>query len=314
MSERRVTGGPASARSRLRALLDADGIVVCPGVTDPFTAKLVERAGLDAAYTTGAGIANTLLGEPDIGLATMTELVAVNRRVVRAVDLPIIADVDTGYGGIVNVQRTVQEFEDAGVAAIQLEDQVNPKRCGHFAGKGVVSRGEMAERVIAVVEARRDPGLLLIARTDARQGEGLGAALDRAQLYVECGADLIFVEAPESEDELRAIPTEITVPLVVNMVEGGRTPPHRAAELAEMGYAVVLYANALLRMAAAAMVRTLETLARDGGTGALLDEMLAWSTRQEIVGLAGWQDRERAVVDAAERLVTDHDEHDETEA
>lgn len=297
---------PRTRRARLRTRLAGDEIVICPGVTNALVAKLAERSGFEAVYTTGAGIANTLLGDPDIGLATMTELLDVNRRITRAVDLPVIADVDTGYGGVVNVQRTVAEFQDAGVCALQLEDQVNPKRCGHFAGKTVVARQEMAERIVAAVEARRDPDLLLIARTDARQVEGFKGALDRAQLYVDCGADLIFVEAPETVDELRAIPREIAVPLVVNMVEGGSTPVLSAPELAEMGYAVVLFANALLRMASSAMLRTLDVLRREGTTTSLMDEMLPWSMRQEIVGLTGWQDREQAVVDQARALTSDH--------
>jgi 2-methylisocitrate lyase-like PEP mutase family enzyme len=295
-------------RLRLRELLEGDDIIVCPGVTSPLVAKLVERSGFAATYTTGAGIANTLLGEPDIGLASMTELLDVNRRVAQAVGIPVIADIDTGYGGIVNVQRTVREFEDAGVAALQLEDQINPKRCGHFAGKQVVSRQEMAERIVAAVEARRDPDLLLVARTDARQVEGFDGALDRARLFVECGADLIFVEAPESDDELRAIPKELPVPVVVNMVEGGSTPAHSAPEFAEMGYAIVLFANALLRMSVAAMLRTLDVLKRDGGTAGLMDEMLAWNLRQEIVGLAGWQEREQAVMEKAGKVLPAHEE------
>lgn len=291
-------------RARLRLLLAADDIVVCPGATNALVAKLVQRSGFQAVYTTGAGIANTLLGDPDIGLATMTELLDVNRRVVRAVDIPVIADVDTGYGGIVNVQRTVQEFEDAGVSALQLEDQVNPKRCGHFAGKSVVPREEMAERICAMLEARRDPDLVLIARTDARQMEGFEAALERARLYVECGADVIFFEAPESVDELRQVPKEIDVPLVANMVEGGATPLLSARELSEMGYSVALFANALLRMASAGVLRGLEVLREEGTTAGLMDEMLPWNSRQEIVGLAQWQAREERVVARASSLLS----------
>jgi 2-methylisocitrate lyase-like PEP mutase family enzyme len=194
----------------LRPVLANRDILVCPGVPNALFARLAAEAGFPAVYTSGAGIANMVLGYPDIGLATMTELLDVNRQVLRTVDVPVIADIDTGYGGIVNVRRTVEEFERAGVAAVQLEDQVNPKRCGHFAGKAVVPKSVMIERVIAAVEARRDPDLMIIARTDARQAEGLDAAIKRGQAYVEAGADAIFVEAPQDLDEIRAVPGELT--------------------------------------------------------------------------------------------------------
>lgn len=279
-------------------------IVVCPGVPNPLFARLAAEAGFPAVYTTGAGIANMALGLPDIGLATMSELLEVNRNVVRSVDVPVIADIDTGYGGVVNVRRTVEEFEHAGVAAVQLEDQVNPKRCGHFTGKTVVPVQTMVERVVAAVEARRSDDLWIIARTDARQVEGLASAISRAHAYRAAGADAIFVEAPETIDELRAIPHEIDAPLVVNMVEGGVTPIVPADELAAMGYRVVLFANALSRLACAAAIRGLQTLRAHGTTTPIVDDMLGWEQRQAIVGLPAWQAFEAGVVERANEIST----------
>lgn len=286
----------------IRGLLAQHEILVCPGVPNPLFARLAVEAGFPAVYTTGAGIANMALGLPDIGLATMSELLEVNRNVVRSVDVPVIADIDTGYGGVVNVRRTIEEFEHAGVAAVQIEDQVNPKRCGHFAGKSVVPLGVMVERVVAAVETRRSDHLWIIARTDARQVEGLASAIARSQAYLAAGADAIFIEAPQTMDELRAIPSEIEAPLVVNMVEGGSTPIVRADELAAMGYRVVLFANALSRLASAAVIRGLETLKAHGTTTPIVDQMLGWERRQAIVGLSAWQAFEADVVNRAAEI------------
>lgn len=286
----------------LRQALTRDQILVCPGVPNPLFARLAAEAGFPAVYTTGAGIANMSLGLPDIGLATMSEMLEVNRNVVRSVDVPVIADIDTGYGGVINVRRTVEEFEHAGVAAVQIEDQVNPKRCGHFAGKTVAPTETMVERVVAAVEARRSEDLLIIARTDARQVEGLASAIARSRAYLAAGADAIFVEAPQTMDELRAIPGEIDAPLVVNMVEGGVTPIVPADELAAMGYRIVLFANALSRLASAAVIRGLETLEEHGTTTPIVAEMLGWERRQAIVGLPAWQAFEADVANKASEV------------
>lgn len=277
-----------TAGRRLRELLAREGAVVCPGVVSPLFATLAERAGFDAVYATGAGISNTWLGMPDLGLMGMGELLAVTGRIADAVGVPVIADIDTGYGNILNVTRTVREFERAGVAGVQIEDQLNPKRCGHFDDKSVAPVGEMTERVLAAVEARRDPDLVVIARTDAVATEGLRAAIARAHRYVEAGADMIFVEAPTSEDELRTIAREIDVPMVVNMVEGGKTPILTVEELAAMGFKVVLYANAVLRMTMSAAVRTLDVLRDEGSTLSLAAEMATWPQRQGAVDLDEW--------------------------
>ncbi|MBX6342311.1 MAG: isocitrate lyase/phosphoenolpyruvate mutase family protein, partial [Thermomicrobiaceae bacterium] len=227
-----------SAGARLREALARPGALVVPGAVDALNARLVEEAGFDAVYATGAGIANALLGLPDLGLATMSEILEQVRRIVAAVSIPVVADVDTGYGNPLNVYRTVQEFERAGVAAIQIEDQVSPKRCGHFSGKEVIPEEEMIRKIAAAREARRDDALVLIARTDALATHGLDEAVRRGRAYAAAGADLIFVEAPRSDAELAALPPAIPAPLVANMTEGGLTPLHSAAELAAMGYKV----------------------------------------------------------------------------
>lgn len=277
-----------TAGSRLRELMAREGTIVCPGVVSPLFATMAERAGFEAVYATGAGISNTWLGMPDLGLMGMSELLAVTARIADTVSVPVIADIDTGYGNALNVTRTVREFERAGVAAVQIEDQVNPKRCGHFEDKAVVGTDEMVERVMAAVDARRDPDLQIIARTDAFAVEGLPAAIDRAHRFIEAGADIIFVEAPGSVEDLRTVGREIEVPMVVNMVEGGKTPILPAEELAEMGYKIVLYANAVMRMAMSAAERTLDVLRAEGNTLSLTEEMATWEQRQKAVNLNDW--------------------------
>lgn len=280
---------PEAAR-RLREILAAPGICVTPGVTDAFVARLAERAGFEAIFTTGAGIANTSLGMPDLGLTTMTEVVAATRRVVEAVAIPVIADADTGYGNHLNVTRTVREFEHAGVAGLFIEDQVAPKRCGHFEGKRVVPSDEMVEKIIAARLARRDPDLVLIARTDAIAVEGLDAALRRARMYVAAGVDMIFVEAPRTVEELGAIPGAVSVPCLVNMVEGSITPVLPADELAAMGFKMAVYANLALRAAGAAVRHAFEVLHAHGTSDAVVGEIMSWEDRQSLVGLPEWQE------------------------
>jgi 2-methylisocitrate lyase-like PEP mutase family enzyme len=289
-----------TAASRLRERLAADGLVVCPGVVNALFARQAERAGFEALYATGAGIANAHLGVPDLGLLTMSELLEIDRRIALSVEVPVIADADTGYGGALNVFRTVREFAAAGLAAVQIEDQVNPKRCGHFAGKQVVGLEEMLERLVAATEARGDGDVVLVARTDARATHGLDEALRRATAFVEAGADLVFVEAPETLDELRLIPREVPAPVLINVVEGGRTPVPEPGELEAMGYRVALYANAALRVAAAATERALAVLRRTGGTAGL--EMLGWDARQALVDLDGWSGLADAVAGRASAL------------
>jgi 2-methylisocitrate lyase-like PEP mutase family enzyme len=286
-------------RARLRRRLDDGGLVVVPGVTNAFHARLATRAGFEAVFVTGAGVANTLLGLPDIGLATMSEILFATERIVQAVDVPVLADADTGYGNHLNVIRTVREFETAGVAAVFLEDQVAPKRCGHFEGKRVVAAAEMVEKLTAAREARSDPDMLLVARTDALAVEPLPAVLERARAYVAAGADMIFVEAPRSEDELAAIPPAVPVPCVVNVVEGGRTPQLPAARFEDMGFRVALYANLALRAGAQAVKDALETLFEQGDSRSIAAGLLPWDERQDVVGLDDWQQEETRILAAA---------------
>lgn len=284
----------------LRVRLAEPRILVVPGAADALTARLIEEAGFEAVYLTGAGLANAGFGIPDLGLTTLSELAAQTQRLADAVRVPLIVDADTGYGGALNVVRTVRELERAGAAAIQLEDQVSPKRCGHFDGKEVVTTREMVERIAAAVYARRDPDLVIVARTDARAVEGLDATIERARAYVAAGADVVFVEAPLSVEELRALPPEIPAPLLVNMVEGGKTPLVSASELEAMGYRVVIFANTALRIAAKAVRDALGVLRAEGTTRPLLGQMLAWDERQRLVGLPEYLELDRHLAAAAE--------------
>lgn len=275
-------GGPA----RLRELLAAPGPLLVPGAYDALSARLVEAAGFDATYMTGFGTTASLLGMPDVGLLSMNEMVDNAGRMARAVDIPLISDADTGYGNVINVARTVQEFERAGIAAIHLEDQVAPKRCGHMTGKQVVPVSEMVEKVAAAVAARHDPDFVLIARTDARAVDGLDAALERAAAYRAAGADVLFVEAPESEAEIvevaKAFPD---VPLLFNWVERGFTPMLSMERIAELGYALVLFPVATLFSATVGMQRYLAAL-KDAGTPlAALDDAIAFDEFTDLMRL-----------------------------
>jgi 2-methylisocitrate lyase-like PEP mutase family enzyme len=260
------------------------GPLILPGAPDALTARMAESLGFDAVYVTGAGVTNARLGVPDLGLVTLTELGDTVEAVREAVTIPIVVDADTGFGGPLNVRRTVRALQRRGADAIQLEDQVFPKRCGHFAGKEVIPAPEMVAKLHAALDARADDALLIIARTDARQMLGLEAALQRAQLYRDAGADIIFVEAPESRDELAEVGRRLDGPLLANVVEGGATPQLPAAELGALGFDIVLYANAALRGALRGMQVVLEHLRATGSTLGALDQMLGWEQRQELVG------------------------------
>jgi 2-methylisocitrate lyase-like PEP mutase family enzyme len=272
--------------------------MVVPGAADALTARIIEQAGFEAVYATGAGFANASLGVPDIGLPTMSEVVQHAQRMADALTVPLIVDADTGYGNAINVLRTVRDLERAGVAAIQIEDQVSPKRCGHFEGKDVVPVGEMASKLSAAVYARREA--LIIARTDARAVEGLASAIDRGRAYRQAGADVIFVEAPQTVDELREVAQAIDAPLLANMVEGGKTPLLSAAELEQLGFGIALFANTALRVSVRAVTEAMHSLRREGSSQGLLDQMVSWDERQRLVGLSDYQALERrfAVPDA----------------
>ncbi len=292
----------ASRTAQLRSLLKAGGPGIVPGATDCFTAKLIEQAGFPVVYVTGGGTANTYLGGPDIGLVTQNELAGQVERIADAVTVPVIADCDTGFGGVANVKRTVRMYERAGAAGLHIEDQVFPKRCGHFEGKVVVPLEDMLFRLQAALDARNDPDFLIIARTDARAPEGFDAALDRAHAYLELGADAIFVEQPRSVDELRRVGEAFRgTPLVANMVERSKTPLLPERELREMGFNIILYANAALYLGSYAIRQGLAVLRKEGTTESLLPRMTTFQERQEIVGLDKADAAERDLVERVRR-------------
>jgi methylisocitrate lyase len=280
--------------TRLRNLLKEPGIVVAPGAHDAFTAKIIEQTGgFQAVYMTGSGAAMSLIGEPDVGLLTMTEMVTHARNIANAVTLPIIADADTGYGNAINVARTVREYERAGVAAIHIEDQITPKKCGHFEGKQVVSETEMLGKIRAAVDAREDPDFVLIARTDARAVLGLEEAIKRARAYVEAGADAIFVEAPQSLEELNIIVQSINAPLLVNMDEGTKTPLLTIRELEEMGYKIVIFPRSAPSAAAKTIQELMQLLKETGTTQGFADRIVTFEERNLITGLSRYKEMER---------------------
>lgn len=271
--------------SVLRGLLASQNIVAAPGAHDALTAKIIEKTGFPAVYMTGYGQAASHLGKPDVGLLTMSEMVARAANIVEAVNVPVIADADTGFGNAVNVMRTVREYEKAGVAAIQLEDQVAPKKCGHMTGRQVVPAAEMVGKIKAACDARRDDDLVIIARTDARTVLGIEEAISRAKAYEEAGADLLFIESPESLDEMKKITASFSVPLLANMVEGGRTPLMTVQELSAIGYKLVIFPTASTYTATLAISRLMQQLLQTGTTAGMLDQMIAFTEFNELIGL-----------------------------
>jgi len=274
-----------SRTATLRSLLKADGIIVAPGAFNAFSAKIIEQAGFPVVYLTGYGASANLLGAPDFGLLTLTEMADHAARMAQAVGVPVVADGDTGYGNAVNVRRTIAEYERAGVAAIQLEDQLHPKRCGHMEGKEIVPAGEMVQKLRAAVDARKDPDFVIIARTDARALVGMDEAIRRARMYLDAGADVIFVESPQSREELAKVAKEIKAPLLANMIEHGKTPLLSAAELQDLGYKLVIFPLATLYMAAKAVQDCARVLKQTGTTGSLIPRMLPFHQFNEMVGL-----------------------------
>ena len=275
----------ATPGERLRRRLERPEPLVLPGCTDALVARIAESVGYDAVYATGAGIANTMLGRPDVGLTTMTEAAEQVARMCDVVAIPVIADMDTGFGNAINAQRAMRAFERAGVGGIQIEDQVFPKRCGHLEGTAVIPLPEMVGKLRAVLDARIDPALIVIARTDAIATDGLDAAVERALAYAAAGADAIFIEAPPTRDALASLPARVPVSLVANMVEGGRTPLASVEELGAFGYRIVLFANTAMRVGAAAIRDALTVLRTTGDASALAGRMLSWDDRQALVGL-----------------------------
>lgn len=279
---------------RLRALLRQPGAIRSLGVHDVFTALLVERAGLETVFLGGFGAAASLLGLPDVGLLTLTEMADAVRRTALRVRIPVVADGDTGHGDLHNVARTVREFEHAGAAGILLEDQVTPKRCGHFEGKHLIAADEMVRKLKVAQAARQDADFVLIARTDARAVEGFDGAVARARLYAEAGADVCFVEAPQSLDELRRLPGAVPAPLLVNMLSGGVTPILSVDELAALGYKIVVCPIESLLVTGRAVQRLIEHLLATGRADLGPDAMMTFAQVKETLGLRdqlGWRER-----------------------
>ena len=275
----------------LREIVSRRQAVLAPGAANALFARIIEDLGFECVYVTGAGIANMALGAPDIGLTSLDDIAGTVSRIADAVALPLIVDADTGFGNAVNTWRTMKVLERAGAAAIQLEDQDFPKRCGHFNGKGVIALSEMLPKIAAAADARtRDT--LIIARTDALAVEGIDAAIDRAQAFIAAGADMTFIEAPRDAAQMRRI-AQVPVAQVANIGHGGKTPPLPQADLAEMGFGIVLYANAALQAAVRSATEVLGSLKATGSLDAVHDRLASFEERQAAVAKDRWDAREQ---------------------
>jgi 2-methylisocitrate lyase-like PEP mutase family enzyme len=282
-----------NSRQVLKQLFQRDRLLVAPGCFDGLSARLVEEAGFEAAYLSGGALARSM-GIPDIGLVTMSEVIERAAQVVAAVKIPIIADADTGYGNAVNLVRSVKEFERTGVAAIHIEDQITPKRCGHLDGKEVIPLAEMEKKLQAALASRSDPDFSIIARTDARGVHGFDDAIRRGRAFAELGVDAVFVEAPQSEAELEEIPRALpNVPLLVNVFKGGKTPMLPVERLQQMGYRIAIYPSETQRAAIHAMRQALGLLKREGTTEKMDDALTTFKERDKVVGLDEWQQLEK---------------------
>lgn len=282
-----------NARQTLKRLLKRDQLLVAPGCFDGLSARLVQEAGFEAAYLSGGAVARSM-GIPDIGLVTMSETIERAAQVITAVNIPVIADADTGYGNAVNLVRTVREFERVGVAAIHIEDQITPKRCGHLDGKEVISLPEMAKKLEAALATRTDPDFCIIARTDARAVNGFDDAIERGRAFAKLGVDALFIEAPQSEEELAEIPRRLSnIPLLVNVFKGGKTPMLPMERLQSMGYRIAIYPSETQRAAIHAMRTALTTLKREGTTESIDDSLTTFKERDRVVGLDDWQKTEK---------------------
>jgi 2-methylisocitrate lyase-like PEP mutase family enzyme len=278
---------PNASMPNLRDLLAERRAILAPGAANALFARVVEDLGFECVYVTGAGIANMALGAPDIGLTSVDEIARTVARISDAVTLPLVVDADTGFGNALNTYQTMRTLERAGASAIQIEDQLFPKRCGHFNGKQVVATEEMVAKVKAALDARRNADTLVIARTDAIATDGLDAALDRASAYIEAGADVTFVEAPQTKEDMQRI-AALPVPQVANIVFGGKTPSMPQQELADLSFSLVLYANAALQAALRASTEVLSALKRDGMLEQVADRLASFEERQRAVAKPRW--------------------------
>jgi 2-methylisocitrate lyase-like PEP mutase family enzyme len=287
------------SRQTFKQLLQRDRLLVAPGCFDGLSARLIQEAGFEAAYLSGGAVARSM-GIPDIGLVTLSEVIDRAAQVASVVNIPIIADADTGYGNAVNLVRAVREFERSGVAAIHIEDQITPKRCGHLDGKEVIPLEEMGKKLEAALASRTDPDFCIIARTDARGVHGFDDAIRRGRAFAKLGVDAIFVEAPQSEAELAEIPRAIVgVPLLVNVFKGGKTPMLPVDRLQQMGYRIAIYPSETQRAGIHAMRQALGLLKRDGTTEAMDDALTTFKERDKIVGLDEWQRLEQRYLASA---------------
>jgi len=284
MSQARPT--PTDRRVALREGLASGRLLRAPGAFNPLSAVLIEEMGFEGVYVSGA-VLSASMALPDIGLTTSTEVARAGREIARVTTLPTLIDADTGFGEPLNVARTIESLEQAGVAGCHIEDQVNPKRCGHLEGKAVVATEEMVRRIAAAVRARQDPSFVICARTDARSVEGLGPAIERTKAYVDAGADLVFPEALESAGEMEAVRAALEVPILANMTEFGKTPLLDAATLSSIGVNIVIYPVTLLRLAMGVTERSLRIILEDGTQQALVPEM---QTRARLYELLGYDD------------------------
>lgn len=278
---------------QLKALIDARRGVLVPGAGNALAARVIEDLGFEALYISGAAVTNTWFGMPDHGFMGLTDIAAHTSAIRDAVELPLICDLDTGFGNAVNVYHAVRVMERAGANAIQIEDQVMPKKCGHFSGKAIVETAEMVGKIKAATDARRSQDLLIMARTDARATDGFEAAVERCHAFEEAGADIIFLEAPESVAELRALPQLIRAPQLVNIVVGGKTPALPTAEFAQMGFALVLYANVALQAAISGMQTALGTLKAGGDVSEASGLLAPFKERQRVVRKPFFDDLEQ---------------------
>jgi 2-methylisocitrate lyase-like PEP mutase family enzyme len=283
---------PQSTRQQFWAMLKPGAALILPGVANALAARVVADSGFGAAYVTGAGIANSFLGIPDNGLVTLSELTSHVTAIREVFAGPLMVDADTGFGNALNMRRTIQVLERAGADAIQIEDQVFPKRCGHFEGKEVIPAAEMVAKIRAAVDARTDPDLMIVARTDAIAVEGFSAAMDRAQAFREAGADVGFVEAPLNDEQMTAI-GKLPWPQLANIVIGGKTPERSNDDMKKLGFAGVLYANTALQAAVLGMQRALSHLKGNGQMGNAKDMLATFSERQRLVDIKSFQDMER---------------------
>lgn len=274
-----------SGARALRALINHEPIVRCLGAHDVLTAKLAEQEGIESVFIGGFGVSASVLGLPDMNLAHLPMMADAAKRTVNAVEIPVIVDGDTGHGDLHNVQQTVEEFEQVGAAGILLEDQAFPKRCGHFAGKRVIPASEMVLKIEAALDVRRNPDVVLIARTDAMATEGFEESVRRARLYAQAGADLVYVEAPTTRDQVRKLPSLVGSPTVINMLTGGQTPPFSLDELKEFGYKFVIWPIESLLASAHIVRKLVQALMRTGRVDNLVEEMITFEAIQDLLGL-----------------------------